>query len=87
MAQVWISYAIPDIPSWVATEMAKIEWKRREAEKITSNTVSGLTPESSVDTTDKSMQTEPRTLPLSSPMSASANVNLNYENRFRTYRF
>ncbi len=87
MAQVWISYAIPDIPSWVATEMAKIEWKRREAEKITSNTVSGLTPESSVDTTDKSMQTEPRTLPLSSPTSASANVNLNYENRFRTYRF
>ncbi len=35
LLKIWISYAIPDIPSWVATEMAKIEWKRREAEKST----------------------------------------------------
>ena len=28
-----ISYAIPDTPHWVATEMAKIEFRRREIEK------------------------------------------------------
>ncbi len=28
-----IAYAIPDIPSWVAKEMAKIEYKRRQIEK------------------------------------------------------
>ncbi|XP_064475288.1 anoctamin-8-like isoform X2 [Ornithodoros turicata] len=28
-----IAYAIPDIPQWVATEMAKIEYHRREAAK------------------------------------------------------
>ena len=28
-----IAYAIPDTPQWVATEMAKIEYKRREIEK------------------------------------------------------
>ena len=31
-----ISYAIPDVPSWVATEMAKIEFHRREIEKAAS---------------------------------------------------
>lgn len=29
-----ITCAIPDIPSWLATEMAKIEWNRREASRI-----------------------------------------------------
>ena len=29
----FISYAIPDTPHWVATEMAKIEYRRREIEK------------------------------------------------------
>ena len=28
-----IAYAIPDIPAWVATEMAKVEYRRREIEK------------------------------------------------------
>jgi len=31
--KVAIACAIPDVPSWVATEMAKIEYKRREIEK------------------------------------------------------
>ena len=34
MLKLLLHYAIPDIPSWVATEMAKIEWRRREAEKL-----------------------------------------------------
>ena len=33
LLKVLIAYAIPDIPRWVATEMAKIEYKRREIEK------------------------------------------------------
>lgn len=28
-----VSYAIPDIPEWVEDEIAKVEHKRREAEK------------------------------------------------------
>ncbi|XP_065335769.1 anoctamin-8 isoform X2 [Cloeon dipterum] len=33
-----ISYAIPDLPSWVATEMAKVEFSRREACRRASST-------------------------------------------------
>lgn len=29
-----ITCAIPDIPSWLATEMAKIEWARRESSRV-----------------------------------------------------
>jgi anoctamin-8 len=29
-----ITCAIPDIPAWLATEMAKIEWARREASRL-----------------------------------------------------
>ena len=56
LLKIWISYAIPDIPSWVATEMAKIEWRRREGEK----TLHGFpfSNVSSLDTVDKSVQTE-----------------------------
>jgi hypothetical protein len=36
MLKLLISYAIPDIPSWVETEMAKIEFHRREIEKASS---------------------------------------------------
>lgn len=32
--------AIPDIPGWLAAEMAKIEWARREASRITNSTPS-----------------------------------------------
>lgn len=32
-----ISYAIPDLPEWVATEMAKVEFARREAVRKFSN--------------------------------------------------
>jgi len=35
-----ISYAIPDLPSWVATEMAKVEFSRREAFRRVSSTCS-----------------------------------------------
>ena len=28
-----ISFAIPDIPAWIATELAKIDFKRRQAIK------------------------------------------------------
>ena len=30
-----ITCVIPDIPSWLATEMAKIEWARRNASRLT----------------------------------------------------
>lgn len=30
-----ITCAIPELPGWLATEMAKIEWARREASKTT----------------------------------------------------
>ncbi|KAJ8935020.1 hypothetical protein NQ314_013045 [Rhamnusium bicolor] len=35
-----ITCAIPDIPGWLATEMAKIEWARREASRNTNTTPS-----------------------------------------------
>jgi anoctamin-8 len=35
-----ITYAIPDLPSWVATEMAKVEFSRREAFRRISSTCS-----------------------------------------------
>lgn len=35
-----ITCAIPDIPGWLAAEMAKIEWARREASRITNATPS-----------------------------------------------
>lgn len=35
-----ITCAIPDIPGWLAAEMAKIEWARREASRITTTTPS-----------------------------------------------
>uniref|UniRef100_A0A6P7G5P8 Anoctamin n=1 Tax=Diabrotica virgifera virgifera TaxID=50390 RepID=A0A6P7G5P8_DIAVI len=35
-----ITCAIPDIPGWLATEMAKIEWARREASRMSNNTPS-----------------------------------------------
>lgn len=31
-----ITCIIPELPSWLATEMAKIEWARREASRVTS---------------------------------------------------
>jgi hypothetical protein len=54
--KIWISYAIPDIPNWVATEVAKIEWRRREAEK--SSPFPFITPSASLDTSEQSAQTE-----------------------------
>lgn len=33
-----ITCVIPDIPSWLATEMAKIEWARREASRLSNTT-------------------------------------------------
>ena len=33
LLKLTIAYAIPDVPAWVAKEMAKIEYKRREIEK------------------------------------------------------
>lgn len=54
LVKVWIAYIIPDIPSWLATEMAKIEWRRREAEK--SLQVFKLTPMTSLETVDRAIQ-------------------------------
>ena len=54
LVKVWIAYIIPDIPSWVATEMAKIEWRRREAEKNVQ--VINFTPSASLETVDRSVQ-------------------------------
>ncbi|XP_050715998.1 anoctamin-8-like isoform X3 [Eriocheir sinensis] len=42
-----ISYAIPDIPEWVATEMAKVEFQRREALRRLSTSNSPPTREDS----------------------------------------
>ncbi|KAG0713299.1 Anoctamin-8 [Chionoecetes opilio] len=42
-----ISYAIPDIPDWVATEMAKVEFQRREALRRISTSNSPPTREDS----------------------------------------
>ena len=56
LLKIWISYAIPDIPSWLATEMAKIEWRRREGEKILHGFQ--FSNGSSLDTVDKAVQTE-----------------------------
>ncbi|MPC57690.1 Anoctamin-8 [Portunus trituberculatus] len=42
-----ISYAIPDIPDWVATEMAKVEFQRREALRRLSTSNSPPTREDS----------------------------------------
>jgi hypothetical protein len=64
MLKLLISYAIPDIPSWVATEMAKIEYHRREIEKASSFAIiqtNGQASEvqsisQSLETDDKSVQ-------------------------------
>lgn len=40
-----ITCAIPDLPSWVATEMAKVEFARREACRRLSSTVASPTPD------------------------------------------
>ncbi|XP_053629795.2 anoctamin-10 isoform X2 [Cherax quadricarinatus] len=42
-----ISYAIPDIPEWIATEMAKVEFQRREALRRLSSSNSPPTREDS----------------------------------------
>ena len=61
MLKLLISYAIPDIPSWVATEMAKIEFHRREIEKASSFSIiqsNAVVPSiaQSLETDDKSVQ-------------------------------
>ena len=63
MLKYWIAFAIPDIPSWVATEMAKIEWRRRETEKLSH--ALHLTASTSLDTVEKSVQTESISTPSS----------------------
>lgn len=40
-----ITCAIPDIPGWLATEMAKIEWNRREASRLGNNNTATPSPE------------------------------------------
>ncbi|CAG2053476.1 unnamed protein product [Timema podura] len=40
-----ISCAIPDLPEWVATEMAKVEFSRREAHRRLSSTTTSPPPE------------------------------------------
>lgn len=41
-----ITSAIPDLPKWVAIEMAKVEFARREALRRLSSTVQTPAPES-----------------------------------------
>ena len=38
-----MEYAIPDVPSEVATEMAKVEFQRREALKVSTGPMDSLT--------------------------------------------
>jgi len=59
--KVLIAYAIPDIPHWVATEIAKIEYNRREIEKASSMALlhsGGPSTANSIETVDRSAQTE-----------------------------
>ena len=37
LLKVAIAYVIPDTPVWVEMEMAKIEYRRREMEKMSSS--------------------------------------------------
>merc|ERR1739844_372571 len=63
----WIAFAIPDIPSWVATEMAKIEWRRREMEKSSSSHLFHLSQSTSLDTVEKSVKNFSSSSPQTSP--------------------
>ena len=66
MLKLLISYAIPDIPSWVATEMAKIEYHRREIEKASSfaflQSSSGLLSSSSAPSMTQSLETDDKSV-------------------------
>ena len=72
LLKIWISYAIPDIPSWVATEMAKIEFRRREGEKNLNVSFFSNSIGSSLDTVEKFVQTED----LSPPSPEISNIRL-----------
>ena len=52
-----VAFAIPDTPHWVETEMAKIEFKRREIEKGNLKFLFEQNSQS-LDFEDKSVQTE-----------------------------
>jgi len=59
--KVLIAYAISDIPHWVTTEIAKIDYNRREIEKASSMALlhSGVpSTTNSIETVDSSTQTE-----------------------------
>ena len=64
MLKLLISYAIPDIPSWVATEMAKIEHHRREVEKATSFAIFQTNggPASEVQSIGQSLETDDKSV-------------------------
>ena len=72
LLKIWISYAIPDIPSWVATEMAKIEFRRRAGEKNLNVSFFSNSIGSSLDTVEKFVQTED----LSPPSPEISNIRL-----------
>ncbi|KAF4530758.1 hypothetical protein B566_EDAN007980 [Ephemera danica] len=50
-----ISYAIPDLPAWVATEMAKVEFSRREAFRRMSSTAQSPGPDPSIAEADAAL--------------------------------
>jgi anoctamin-8 len=48
LVRLIVKVAIPDLPDWVATEMAKVEFARREAMRKFSCTTTPSVPEPSL---------------------------------------
>jgi len=57
LLKVLISAAIPDVPSWVCVEMAKLEHRRREAERNAGITGPPMCGSISLDTEERGVQT------------------------------
>ena len=73
----FIAYAIPDVPHWVAVEMAKIEFRRREIEKDSSSTLLLAAAASSSANTTNANNTH-------APNSRNNSINLTVGNSMET---
>jgi anoctamin-8 len=51
-----LSYAIPDVPRWVETEMAKVEHRRRQFDRLSA--LGSVPSQDSVGTHDREAQTD-----------------------------
>lgn len=71
-----ITCAIPDIPSWLATEMAKIEWARREASRLNATPTATGPPSSSPSATPASSVLDAKSSKLIGRFSVSPSHSL-----------